>query len=155
MNFTIEKAINIVKLFITLGAEAFYTKYFVYGNKFTEQYRVSKKAMKEVLNNVRKADLDFKNGLITEEELDVETIKGIALAFMKDVENGTIEKQKPIRYVADLIIGQVVPMLVMITEIKETGNLQYETVAEIEEMIYDEMANVLCFYIKDEENEET
>lgn len=153
MNFTIETAMNIVKLFITLGAEEFYTKYFVYGNKFTEQYHVSKKAMKQVWSNIKKSELDLKNGLITEEEFDIETTKGIALAFMKNVENVTIEGQKPIRYVADLIVGQVLPMLVIITEIRENGNIEYETVAKIEEMIYDEMARVLSFYIKDDEDE--
>lgn len=133
---------NIIKTFMTRGAEHFYLPYYLEGDKFIKQIHVPNKEVREVVNLADECLEDEILDLELGEELETDTVKHFCQKF---VLNGLLDfrKDEPTgddlslyQYIADIIVGQPNIMLKMVADIAENGEIDEETIEEAEFNVY-------------------
>jgi hypothetical protein len=133
---------NIIKTFMTRGAEHFYLPYYLDGDEFIKQIHVPNKEVREVVNLADECLEDEILDLELGEELETDTVKHFCQRF---VLNGLLDfrKDEPTgndlslyQYIADIIVGQPNIMLKMVADIAENGEIDEETIEEAEFNVY-------------------
>lgn len=133
---------NIIKTFMTRGAEDFYLPYYLDGDEFIKQIRVPNKEVREVVNLADECLEDEILDLELGAELETDAVKHFCQRF---VLNGLLDirKDEPTgndlrlyQYIADIIVGQPNIMFKIIADIAENDEIDEETIEEAEFNVY-------------------
>lgn len=129
---------NIIKTFMTRGAEHFYLPYYLDGDEFIKQIHVPNKEVREVA--------DIANECLEDEIVELEDdfiivkhfCQHIVLAGLLDIEKDkpTLNDLKLYQYIADIIVGQPNIMFKLIADTAEYNEIDEEITGEAEFNVY-------------------
>lgn len=129
---------NIIKSFIVNGAVNFYLPYYLDGEDFIKQLHVSKEDFRQAISEVRTDIEDFEDGLIEEDEVLTSIVKNWVLTGLMELEQEepSSNELRLYQYIADIIMGNLVPMFEMTNQITECEEIEEETIEEAENNVY-------------------
>ena len=138
----LKESSNIIKTFMTRGAEHFYLPYYLDGDEFIKQIHVPNKEVREVADIADECLEDEILDLELGEELETDTVKHFCQKF---VLNGLLDfrKDEPTgddlslyQYIADIIVGQPNIMFKLIADTAEYNEIDEEITGEAEFNVY-------------------